>query len=32
MPSPPEFGVAISVENHSHRREPPRDQEDYGYH
>jgi hypothetical protein len=30
-PSPPEFGAEASVENHSRRRESPRDQDDYGY-
>jgi hypothetical protein len=32
MPSMPKFGVEVSVENHSRRREPPRDQDDYDSH
>ena len=31
MPSPPEFGAEVSVENDSRRPKPPRDQGDYGY-
>jgi hypothetical protein len=32
MPSPPEFGAGVSVENQTRRRESPREQEEYGYH
>jgi hypothetical protein len=31
MPSPPEFGVEVSVENQSRYPKPPREQERYGY-
>jgi len=31
MPSPPEFGAEVSVENQSRYPEPPREQEHYGY-
>jgi hypothetical protein len=31
MPSPPEFGAEVSVENQSRYPKPPREQEHYGY-